>query len=218
MKRDVPTLATERAFWNAGFSWVAGVDEVGRGALAGPLVAAAVILPPGNGVACRRLRASLAGVRDSKLLLPAQRRDLMTPIRAIAAAVAIGIVEANELDEIGVVAANRLAMERAVAGLSIPPEILLLDACVVDLGMPQVGLIDGDARCLTIAAASIVAKVTRDHMMIEADGADPRYQFSRHKGYASLAHRQALARSGPGPLHRRSFAPVRHMLAEPVGD
>ncbi len=218
MKRGVPNLATERIFWNAGFTSVAGVDEVGRGALAGPLVAAAVMLPAGSAAACHRLQTTLAAVRDSKQLLPARRRALMMPICGVATAVAVGIVEANELDEIGVAAANRLAMERAVLALPMLPEILLLDACVVDLAMPQIGLIDGDARCLSIAAASIIAKVTRDRLMIEADGADPRYRFSQHKGYASLEHRQALQRSGPGPLHRRSFSPIRQLLPDLVGD
>ena len=205
-----PGLDAERAFWRAGLRRVAGVDEVGRGALAGPLVAAAVVLPCCDGAALRRLRAALAGVRDSKMLLPERRRELVEPIRAAAEAVALGVVEADELDAIGLGAANRLAMERAVGALPAPPDALLLDAYVVDLGVPQVGLIDGDARCLSIAAASIVAKVARDRVMTEADDADPRFGFAAHKGYASALHRERLARHGPGPLHRRCFAPVGH--------
>lgn len=203
-----PGLEAERAFWRAGLRLVAGADEVGRGALAGPLVAAAVVLPACEGAALRRLRAALAGVRDSKELTPERRRDLLGPIRAAAAGVAVGTVEADELDEVGLAAANRLAMERAVAALPISPEALLLDACVVELGLPQVGLIDGDARCLSIAAASIVAKVTRDRVMVGADEVDPRFGFALHKGYASALHRERLARHGPGPLHRRCFRPV----------
>ena len=118
------------------------------------------------------------------------------------------MVEAAELDEVGLAAANRLAMERAVLALPVAVDALVLDACVLDLGLPQVGLIDGDATCLSVAAASIVAKVTRDRVMTEACGADPRYGFAGHKGYASALHQERLARHGPGPLHRRCFAPV----------
>lgn len=204
-----PDLRAERAFWEAGLHRVAGVDEVGRGALAGPLVAAAVVLPACEGPALRRLRAALAGVRDSKLVPPERRRALVGPIwAASASAVGVGIVEAAELDAIGLAAANRAAMERAVLALPDAVDALLLDACVVDLGLPQVGLIDGDARCLSIAAASIVAKVARDAVMTEADLRDPRFGFAAHKGYASALHRERLARHGPGPLHRRCFRPV----------
>lgn len=210
-------MEAERAFWRAGLRRVAGVDEVGRGALAGPLVAAAVVLPCCDGAALRRLRAALAEVRDSKLVPPERRRALVEPIRATAEAVAVGVVEADELDAVGLAAANRLAMERAVGGLPVAPEALLLDACVVDLGLPQVGLIDGDARCLSIAAASIVAKVARDGFMAACEGADPRYGFALHKGYASALHRERLARYGPGPLHRRCFAPVAACLPKAAG-
>ena len=211
-RTTAPGLEAERAFWRAGLRRVAGVDEVGRGALAGPLVAAAVILPCCAGAALHRLRTALAGVRDSKQLLPDRRRDLIGPICATAEAVAVGVVEADELDAIGVGAANRLAMERAALALPVTPDALVLDACVLDLGLPQVGLIDGDARCLSIAAASIVAKVTRDRVMVEGDGADPRFGFAAHKGYASALHQERLARHGPGPLHRRCFAPVGRRL------
>ncbi len=207
-RRAGPDLSVERELWRAGLSRVAGVDEVGRGALAGPLVAAAVVLPACSGAGLRRLRAVLAGVRDSKELPPERRRALFGPICAAAEAVAVGVVEADELDAIGLGAANRQAMERAVLSLPVAPDALLLDACVLDLGLPQVGLIDGDARCLSIAAASIVAKVTRDRVMEEGHGADPRFGFTAHKGYASSLHRERLARHGPGPLHRRCFAPV----------
>lgn len=212
-----PSLAPEQAFWRGGIRRVAGVDEVGRGALAGPLVAAAVILPCRDGSSLRRLRAALAEVRDSKLLAPERRRALIGPIHAAAEAVGLGLVEADELDAIGLGAANRLAMERAVGALALAPDALLLDACVVDLGMPQVGLIDGDARCLSIAAASIVAKVARDRIMIDSDLADGRYAFAQHKGYASALHRERLLRFGPGPLHRRCFAPVAAQLRGVAG-
>ena len=207
-----PHLKHEIAFWQAGMRVVAGVDEVGRGALAGPLVAAAVVFPCCDGPALRRLRRALTGVRDSKQLTPERRRALLVPLAAAASAIAVGMVEAGELDAIGLAAANRLAMERAVSGLAIAVDALVLDALVVDLGLPQVGLIDGDARCLSIAAASIVAKVTRDQLMIDLDAHDPRYAFAAHKGYGSDLHQRRLREHGPGPHHRRCFGPVARLL------
>lgn len=200
--------AFEEPFWGCGWPFVAGVDEVGRGAMAGPLVAAAVVLPVMSEHDQERLAPILARIRDSKLLTPAEREDLLAPICDIAVAVATGMVGAAELDAVGVAAANRLAMERAVLSLPLEPHALLIDATTLDLGIPQVGLIDGDARCLSIAAASIVAKVTRDRLMIAYDAHHPRYGFAAHKGYATPAHLDALARYGPCALHRRSFAPV----------
>jgi ribonuclease HII len=208
----IPDLAPERAFWTAGYRFVAGVDEVGRGAMAGPLVAAAVILPADALSPPSATSPALAEVRDSKLLTGEERQRLMPAICAVATAVAVGLVEADELDLIGVGPANRLAMERAVDALPVRPEALLLDATTLDLDLPQVGLIDGDARCLSIAAASIVAKVTRDRFMAACHGADPRFGFAAHKGYATADHLAALDRHGPGPLHRRCFAPVGRSL------
>jgi ribonuclease HII len=203
-----PNLLAERAFWAAGFRLVAGVDEVGRGAMAGPLVAAAVVLPPEIDGIDKDAAAALAGVRDSKLLTHDRRSELLPVICRIALASAVGVVGAEELDKIGVGPANRLAMQRAVEGLAIVPDALVLDATTLDLDLPQVGLIDGDALCLSIAAASIVAKVTRDRFMIECHEADPRFGFAAHKGYCTEDHLAALARHGPCHLHRRSFAPV----------
>ena len=210
--RTVPHLQYERAFWREGIPAVAGVDEVGRGALAGPLVAAAVVFPHCDGSALRRLRRALAGVRDSKQLSPEQRRALLAPIQAAASAVAVGMVDVLELDAVGLGAANRLAMERAVLGLAVPVDALVLDACVLDLGLPQVGLINGDAHCLSIAAASIVAKVARDQIMIDLDDDDDRYAFALHKGYGSVLHHKRLLEHGPGPHHRRCFGPVARLL------
>jgi ribonuclease HII len=209
----LPNLDAERPFWRAGLPLVAGVDEVGRGALAGPLLAAAVILPACSGPALRRLRLALAGVNDSKQLAPERRVALMQPICATAVAFAVGIVEPDELDAIGLGPANRLAMSRAVLALPVAPHALILDACTLDLELPQVGLIDADARSLSVAAASIVAKVTRDHLMVEADLLDPRYGFAQHKGYGSRLHQERLAFHGPGPLHRLCFAPVGRAAA-----
>jgi ribonuclease HII len=206
-----PDFAAERAFWRAGMTRIAGVDEVGRGALAGPLVAAAVVFPASSGHALTRLVRLLAGVRDSKLLSPAARSGLVGPIREIALGIGVGVVPCDELDEIGVAAANRTAMERAVMALPLDPDGLLLDACTIDLGLPQSGRIDADATSLTVAAASIVAKVTRDTFMAAADERDGRYAFALHKGYGSALHLSRLAEHGPGPLHRRSFAPVARL-------
>lgn len=190
---------------------VAGVDEVGRGALAGPLMAAAVVFPAASGQRLTKLVRALAGVRDSKLLSPAARTSLAAPIREIALGVGVGVVDVEELDALGVAAANRMAMERAVLALPILPEALLLDACTIDLGLPQCGTIDADATSITVAAASIVAKVTRDSWMTAADERDGRYAFALHKGYGSALHLSRLERHGPGPLHRRSFAPVARL-------
>lgn len=212
-----PDLSHELPLWTAGLRRLAGVDEVGRGALAGPLVAAAVVLPACDGTALTELGTRLHGVRDSKTLSPRQRENLLAIIEETALDVSIGFVPAEEIDLIGVGPANRQAMERAIAGLLHEPACALLDACVLDLGLPQIGLIDGDARCLSIAAASIVAKVTRDRWMCEAHNRDPRYGFREHKGYGTAAHLAALAKYGPGPLHRRCFAPVANLTARMAG-
>jgi ribonuclease HII len=203
-----PDFRWEQGFWRAGLRQVAGVDEVGRGALAGPLVAAAVLFPACDGWGLRRLRAALAGVRDSKLLTPERRVELLSAIEQQAVAIGTGMVPVPELDQIGLGPANRIAMERAVLSLGIEVDALVLDACVVDLGCPQSGPIDGDALSTSVAAASIVAKVTRDRMMVALGAEDPRYGFERHKGYASPLHKSRLAAYGPCPHHRRCFAPV----------
>jgi ribonuclease HII len=199
-------LVHERSLWESGFELVAGVDEVGRGALAGPLVAAAVVLPFDARVH-RRIRPLLNQIRDSKTLTPLARKRLAPAIAEVALGLAIGVVEADELDEIGVAAANRTAMERAVAGLPVSVSALLLDATTIDLSLPQIGLIDGDARSISIAAASIVAKVMRDRVMDEIDAADARYGFIRHKGYGTAEHLSAIQQYGTCWCHRRSYHP-----------
>lgn len=208
-----PGIHWERAFWSANMPVVAGVDEVGRGAMAGPLLAAAVILPACNGAKLRTMRAALADVRDSKLLAPARRNHLARIIREQAVSVGIGIVPVDELDAVGVGPANRMAMERAVLALDAEVDALIIDACVLDLSCPQTGPIDGDALSLSVAAASILAKVTRDQMMIDLASIDARYGFELHKGYCSGLHRERLSLHGPSEHHRRCFAPVSAALA-----
>lgn len=210
---QVPGLTWERLFWGCGYQRVAGVDEVGRGAMAGPLVAAAVVLPVCQGNALRRLKLALRQVRDSKLLSPERRTQQSDIIRQHAIAIGLGVVPVTELDAVGVGPANRMAMERAV--LQIAPEVdaLVIDACVLDLGLPQSGPIDADAHSLSVAAASIVAKVARDGMMIALAQEDPRFGFELHKGYCSALHQARLAEFGPCPHHRQTFAPVASWVA-----
>jgi ribonuclease HII len=201
-------LYWERQLWDGGYRCIAGIDEVGRGALAGPLVAAAVILP----VSSKGSFESEAGwlrVRDSKTIAHSRRSETAAWIHASRALVSIAEVSCQEVDSFGLSAANRCAMERAVAGLPIEPDILLIDAMTLDLGIPQIGIIDGDALSLSIAAASIIAKVHRDSLMVDLDSVYPAYGFARHKGYGVRTHLDALVEYGPCPTHRHSFAPVK---------
>ncbi len=204
-------LTYERDLWQIGYQTIAGVDEVGRGALAGPLVAAAVILPADLRNSVER-SAFWSTVRDSKTVSAESRSELALAIMAEALAVGVGIVPVKELDAIGLGAANRLAMEYAVADLSVIPDALLIDAMTIDTGTDQLGVIDGDALSLSIAAASIVAKVYRDALMVSLDKPNPRYGFARHKGYGVPSHLRAIAEFGPCAHHRTSFAPVRRAL------
>ena len=201
-----PTLDHEEPFWRSGFSGVAGVDEVGRGALAGPLVAAAVVLPRSIGADGQHLVRALEGVRDSKLMSAAQRVEMVERIRSAAVTWAISTVGADELDRVGVASANRLAMERAVASLTCPVSALLIDARVIETELPQVGLIKGDRLSLSIACAAILAKVHRDKIMREEHRRDDRYRFGAHKGYGTPDHLAAIRTHGPCALHRRSFS------------
>jgi ribonuclease HII len=218
----------ERDCQMQGYALAAGCDEVGRGAWAGPLVAAAVIFPPelvqalaDPQSAIRNPQwAGLAAVRDSKQLLPAQRERLDGVIRRHALAVGLGQVSPGLGDRIGWGAANRLALVRAVRALPLHPDYLLLDAFgLPGLDLPQLPLIRGDSRCMSIAAASIIAKVARDRQMVAAGLVYPAYAFALHKGYGTPTHAAALARHGPSPIHRRSFAPVRErgMLSAECG-
>ena len=190
----------ERELYARGFHAVAGVDEVGRGALFGPVVAAAVILSPTRPV---------RGLNDSKLLEPERRQVLDERIRQRAVAWAIAAVDAATIDSINIYQASRRAMLMAVSGLSPAPDFLLVDAVPIDLQLPQRGLIKGDARCHAIAAASIIAKVYRDACMRVWDEVFPQYGLASHKGYSTPEHCKAIERYGVTPLHRLSFEPVR---------
>lgn len=198
-----PSLAFERALWQRGFTRVAGLDEAGRGAWAGPVVAAAVVLPPGPAL------PELARVNDSKQLSPETRAELYDVIREKALAYGVGQASHREIDTLNILQATRLAMHRALAGLSVPPDFLLLDALTLPAWTgPQRGIIHGDARALSIAAASILAKVTRDRLMGDLDAQYAGYHFAAHKGYGTPEHVAALARLGPLEIHRRTFGPV----------
>jgi ribonuclease HII len=186
---------------------LAGVDEAGRGPLAGPVVAAAVILPeqPDLGF--------LSGLNDSKLMTAEKRELLFSRIYEIAVSVGVGFAQAKEIDEINILQASRRAMERGVMKLTPQPDWLLLDAITIE-GFPfdhQQPIIHGDALSLSIAAASVVAKVTRDHLMLELDEKYPGYGFAKHKGYGTAAHLSALRKLGPCPEHRGTFSPVQQL-------
>jgi ribonuclease HII len=190
----------EAQAWRAGLTRVAGLDEAGRGPLAGPVVAAAVIL-----TADRRVRK----LCDSKLLSPERREELFHAITARAVAVGVGIVDHETIDRVNILQATRLAMLEALRGLGLEPDLVITDFVKLPgLTCPQRNLVDGDQRCATVAAASIIAKVTRDRLMLEADKQFPEYGFARHKGYATADHLAALDRHGPCALHRRTFAGV----------
>ena len=196
--------AFEQELWDRGIELVGGVDEVGMAPLAGPVIAAAVILPRGT---------RLVGVNDSKQLSPEEREDLAPRIRACAVAVGIGRAEVHEIDSINIYHAGLLALRRAVLALQPQPQHLLVDARNLrDLPMPQQAIIKGDAKSITIGAASIVAKVHRDALMVELDREYPGYGFAEHKGYPTPVHLAALEALGACPIHRRSFAPVARKL------
>jgi ribonuclease HII len=195
--------APEQALRYHGYRVIAGVDEVGRGALFGPVVAAAVILPEKMSSLAR------AGLKDSKQLDRKHREKLDRKIRKMAIAVSVAEVDAETIDRVNIYQASRMAMLSAVMGLGIEPDHLLIDAMRIDHPCAQTKLIYGDSLSLSIAAASVVAKVHRDALMRELDGLHPGYGLASHKGYATPAHRKALVAQGPSLLHRRSFAPVR---------
>ncbi len=207
--RAYPDLSAERRLWALGYLRIAGVDEAGRGPWAGPVVAAAVILPPHE----ENLLELLAGVTDSKQLTPLRRDALYERIFDVAIGVGVGQASAREIDALGIVPATQLAMHRALVALPVPPDYLLVDYVnLPDVDLPQEAIVKGDARVLSIAAASIVAKVERDRIMVELEARYPGYGFAQHKGYGTRAHQEALRRLGPSPVHRKTWKPVRELL------
>lgn len=214
----VPTWEHELELYSKGYTLIAGVDEAGRGAWAGPLVAGAVILPGPGALSSsgegEELGSELARLRDSKMLAPRVREELLEVICSVAVAVGVGIVSCRLVDLIGVGPANRLAMCRAVRDLGVWPDFLLLDAFKLpSMPVEQRPIIKGDATCISIAAASVLAKVTRDHMMEAHEILFPGYNFAAHKGYGTQSHVDSLLSLGPSPAHRRSYAPIKAILA-----
>lgn len=206
---QVPSFSEERILVARGYQYIAGVDEVGRGALAGPVVAAAVILPPQIAEPWRKW------VRDSKLLSPQRRELLFHHIHQIAIATGIGSVSGEVIDELGIARATRWAMKLAVDQLAPPAQALLIDyLCLPEVKLPQKGVSEGDSRCFSIACASIIAKVTRDRLMTELDKTYPGYFLAQHKGYGTAEHLVCLRHLGPSLIHRRSFQPVKDLAEQ----
>ncbi len=203
-----PSFEEEEQLQAQGYRFIAGLDEVGRGALAGPVMAAAVILP-------RSIKAPwLKRVKDSKQLSPAVRKTLFTHICETALSVGIGIASHRIIDQRGIATATRLAMQQALEQLVPSPDFLLIDYLrLPQVPLPQKGITGGDARCLSIACASIVAKVTRDHIMTTLDSIVPGYNLTRHKGYGTPEHLSYLKQRGPSCIHRLSFRPMRELTA-----
>jgi ribonuclease HII len=206
---DPPTFLFEQDLWAQGADFVAGVDEVGRGPLAGPVVAAAVILPP------KARFPWLERVRDSKVLPPRRREELAQRIRDEATAFGIGVVPHHVVDVLGIVKATCAAMQTALDELANQPDFVLIDAMRLPrCPLSQRAIVHGDAQSLSIACASIVAKVARDRMMLDAERRFEGYGFAHNKGYATRDHLDALLRLGPCAIHRRTFAPVRARLCD----
>ena len=201
------TLDRERALWSAGAARVAGVDEAGRGCLAGPVVAAAVVIPPDF---------THRTLNDSKKLSAARREAIFCELLGdTRLAIGIGRAEVEEIDRLNILRASHLAMERAIRALPEPPDGLLIDGLPIrPFPFGHEAVVDGDALCLSIAAASVVAKVTRDRWMGEADQRHPGYGFAQHKGYGTASHLAALRELGPSPMHRRTFGPVLQMTLD----
>lgn len=204
--QPTPSLRFEQDYWRTGVQVVYGLDEAGRGTWAGPVAAGAVYLPPDR----PDLLTALAGVRDSKQMTERQRGSLVARIRDTALACAVGSASSREIDTLGIVPATRLAMLRALAAAEIPAQALLIDSLPWPQETPpHKAIVKGDAHVLSIAAASILAKVWRDEHMRDLDARYPGYGFARHKGYGTAFHRAMLEKLGPCPEHRMSFAPLR---------
>ena len=203
-----PNLDEESALISQGYRFIAGVDEAGRGALAGPVVAAAVILPP-NGIFPR-----LQSVKDSKLVSPEKREDLYMLIVEESLATGVGIISNDIIDSLNILNATKIAMRDAVNQLSSTPDYILIDGSTLTrIPCRQKCIVKGDRHCLSISCASIIAKVVRDHIMNEYDNLYPEYGFARHKGYGTEYHLSCLRKYGPLKIHRYSFAPVKNIYA-----
>lgn len=208
----LPDASLEIELDSFGLGPVCGIDEAGRGSWAGPVFAAAVILPLHSATQL----AALDGVRDSKMMTFNQRERWSERLKASCLTFGIGQASHGEIDQRGIVPSTRLAMMRAISRLDPPPAYLMLDYILLPaLELPQTSLPHGDARVLSIAAASILAKVARDHHMIQLDDVYPGYGFKSHKGYGTSFHRERLFSHGPCPIHRRSYAPIKDMIADP---
>ena len=195
-------LRYEKELYKAGYQTIAGIDEVGRGPLAGPVVAAAVILPPG----CK-----IKGLNDSKKIPKKKHQEIYQAVLDKALAVGIGLIDNEVIDQVNIYEATKLAMKEALSKLSLKPDYLLIDAMKLDVDIPQESIIKGDANSLSIAAASIVAKVTRDKLMADYDKEYPGYDFAKNAGYGTKSHLQGLERNGVTPIHRKTFEPVKSM-------
>ena len=195
-------LRYEKELYQAGYQTIAGIDEVGRGPLAGPVVAAAVILPPG----CK-----IKGLNDSKKIPKKKHQDIYQAVMDKALAVGIGLMDSDIIDQVNIYEATKLAMKEALSKLNLNPDYLLIDAMKLDVEIPQEFIIKGDANSLSIAAASIVAKVTRDKLMADYDKEYPGYDFAQNAGYGTKSHLQGLERHGVTPIHRKTFEPVKSM-------
>jgi ribonuclease HII len=205
----MPSFAEEKLLESQGKRRIAGLDEVGRGSLAGPVVAAAVIMPSG------RKPRWYSEVDDSKVLTPEKRSELSGRIREKADAFGIGTISHDIIDSLGIVKATQMAMMQAIEQISPPPDSLLIDFLTLpDIEVPQKGIVDGDALCFSIACASIIAKVYRDSLMDQLDGEYPGYGFSHNKGYGTPEHVEYLRALGPCPIHRRTFDPLKEMLLQ----
>ncbi len=202
--RIEPDFSLEHKLWQSGLTYIAGMDEAGRGALAGPVAVGAVILPNKSS----RFLSALSGVRDSKQMTPLAREHLAPHIKELALAWGVGFASSDEIDSLGIVPATRLAALRALESLSLFPSYLLTDFRLElpELDIPQTSLVKGDVKCLSIAAASVLAKTTRDALMCELDLQYPSYGLGKHKGYGTPFHRLAMKRLGYSTIHRKSFA------------
>jgi len=204
---QIPSFAEEKMLVAEGYQLIAGIDEAGRGPLAGPVVAAAIILP-------YPLEAPwLDRVKDCKQLTSVSREFLFHNLHEVAISIGIGMAPSEVIDAQGIIRATQLAMKLAIEQLSPPPQSLLIDYLLLpEVSLPQKGIVNGDSVCFSIACASIIAKVTRDRIMIELDKTYPGYGLAQHKGYGTKEHLACLRRLGPSPIHRRSFKPVRDMI------